>query len=110
MTFGEILKRLRERAALTQAALAEKSGVSLRTIQGWEQDYRCPVSASFFTLVKALGVSADAFAESTMSGQGAATNIRSAPRGKVRPSTSRTDLVGGQLEGKRPRSRLGKEK
>lgn len=63
MTFGEQVRGLREGAGLTQAELAEKSGVSLRTIQGWEQGYRCPVSADFFRLAAALGVSADRFAE-----------------------------------------------
>jgi transcriptional regulator with XRE-family HTH domain len=63
MTFNEILRTLREEAGLTQAGLAEKSGVPLRTIQGWEQGYRCPVSPDFFKLTGALGVSADRFAE-----------------------------------------------
>jgi transcriptional regulator with XRE-family HTH domain len=63
MQFNEILRRLREKAGLTQAGLAERAGVPLRTIQGWEQAYRCPVSPDFFSLVRALGVSADAFAD-----------------------------------------------
>lgn len=62
MQFGEKLKELREAAGLTQAALASESGLSLRTLQSWEQNHRAPVSPDFFKLVKALGVSADAFA------------------------------------------------
>jgi transcriptional regulator with XRE-family HTH domain len=62
MTFGDIMQSLREKAGLTQAGLAERSGIPLRTIQGWEQGYRSPVSPDFFKLVHALGVSADAFA------------------------------------------------
>jgi DNA-binding XRE family transcriptional regulator len=62
MTFGEILKGLREKAGLTQAALSEKSGLSIRSIQGWERDSRCPISPSFFRLTRALGVSSEAFA------------------------------------------------
>ena len=61
MEFGTMLKQLRERKGLTQAALAQRSGLSLRTIQGWEQGRRQPVSADFFRLTKALGVSADEF-------------------------------------------------
>ena len=63
MSFGEALRRLREKAGLTQAALADKSGIPIRTIQGWEQDYRSPVSGDFFKLSSALGVSADVFAK-----------------------------------------------
>jgi transcriptional regulator with XRE-family HTH domain len=61
MSFGQRLRSLREKAGLTQAALAELAGVPLRTVQGWEQDYRCPVSPDFFKLARALGVSADEF-------------------------------------------------
>jgi DNA-binding XRE family transcriptional regulator len=60
--FSEMLNRLREKAGLTQAALARRAGLSLRTVQSWEQGRRSPVSADFFKLVKALGVSADEFA------------------------------------------------
>lgn len=66
MSFGETLRRLREEAGLTQAALAERAAIPIRTIQGWEQNYRCPVSPDFFRLVKALGAPADAFAESVI--------------------------------------------
>ena len=62
-TFAETLKRIREKAGLTQAALALKSGISLRTIQQWEQGHRSPVSPDFFKLVSTLRVSADAFAK-----------------------------------------------
>src|SRR4051794_14736934 len=60
-SFGETLRHLRESGGLTQTGLAEKSGVKLRTIQGWEQGYRCPVSPDFFRLVRALGVSCEVF-------------------------------------------------
>jgi transcriptional regulator with XRE-family HTH domain len=63
MTFGRMVRRLREKAGMTQADLAEKSGIPLRTIQGWEQDYRCPISLDFFKLAKALGVDCTAFAD-----------------------------------------------
>ena len=42
MTFGEKLKAARERANLTQTMLAESSGISLRTIQNWENGVRKP--------------------------------------------------------------------
>ena len=42
MTFGEKLRAARERANLTQTMLAESSGISLRTIQNWENEVRKP--------------------------------------------------------------------
>jgi transcriptional regulator with XRE-family HTH domain len=62
MLFSDALKDARKRAGLTQDRLARDSGLSLRTIQSWEQGRRSPVSPDFFKLVKALGVSADDFA------------------------------------------------
>lgn len=64
MELAEMLQKFREEKGLTQAALAKKAGVSLRTIQSWEQERRSPISPDFFRVVKALGVSADDFAES----------------------------------------------
>jgi transcriptional regulator with XRE-family HTH domain len=63
MTFAEMLRRLREEADLTQAALARKAGLSLRTIQGWEQGRRSPVWPAFFKLADALGADPRAFAK-----------------------------------------------
>lgn len=42
MSFGTRLKDARKRAGLQQKELAERSGVSLRTIQNWEGDKRRP--------------------------------------------------------------------
>jgi transcriptional regulator with XRE-family HTH domain len=70
MDFATIMRQLREHANLTQAELAERAGLPLRTIQGWEQGYRCPVSPAFFKLAKALGASCEAFA-----------NFRAPPKG-----------------------------
>lgn len=61
-----MIQQFREKKGMTQAALAERAGVSIRTIQSWEQGYRAPVSPDFFKVVKALGVSADEFAEAVM--------------------------------------------
>ena len=63
MNFGGVLNELREKAGLTQAALADKANLSLRTIQAWEQGRRSPVSPDFFKLVKALGATCEAFAD-----------------------------------------------
>jgi transcriptional regulator with XRE-family HTH domain len=55
-TFGQILRRLRTAAGLTQAQLAARAKVSPATLQNWEIDHRCPVSADFWSVLKVLGV------------------------------------------------------
>lgn len=45
------LKKMRESAGLSQAQLAEKSGVNKRTLQVYEQGYRNIDGASLETLV-----------------------------------------------------------
>jgi transcriptional regulator with XRE-family HTH domain len=59
MPFGDKLRELRELAGLSQAALAEKAELSIRSIQNWEQGHRGPSAAAIFSLAKALGVSAE---------------------------------------------------
>ena len=63
MTFADVLKGLRAKAGLSQSKLAERSGVSVRTIQGWERGGRSPVSTDFFKLAAALGTDCRAFAD-----------------------------------------------
>lgn len=61
MSFGTRLKQARSKAGLQQKDLAERSGISLRTIQNWEGDKRRP---SHFDAVadvaRVLGVSSAA--------------------------------------------------
>jgi transcriptional regulator with XRE-family HTH domain len=59
MTFGEALKRFRERAGLTQAALAERAGLPLRSVQNWEISHREPRIDGLKRLARALGVTVD---------------------------------------------------
>ena len=54
-TLGQMLKRFREEAGLTQAELAERAGVSLRTIQGWEIDRRAAVRQDILRTMDVLG-------------------------------------------------------
>jgi transcriptional regulator with XRE-family HTH domain len=61
MSFGDTLKDLRERLAVTQAALAETSGVPLGTVRDYEQGRREPLLSTAQKLAKALGVSLDQF-------------------------------------------------
>jgi transcriptional regulator with XRE-family HTH domain len=62
VSFGEQLRALRERAQLTQAALAEKAGLSLWSLQSWEQGRkgggsRGPSAPVLVRLANALDVS-----------------------------------------------------
>ena len=84
MHFGELMSRLRQGAGLTQASLADRAGLSLRTVQSWEQGRRVPVSPDFFKLVQALGVSADAFA-----GIAAASKATSGPSGQKKSAAGK---------------------
>ena len=56
MTFGQNLQRLRNKAKLSQAGLAERSGISVNTIQNWEIDRHQPRIDALPKLAKALGV------------------------------------------------------
>jgi transcriptional regulator with XRE-family HTH domain len=62
-TFAERLRELRQAADLTQEGLAEASGVPLPSVRGYEQGQREPYWHAYNKLLKALGVSADAFAD-----------------------------------------------
>jgi DNA-binding XRE family transcriptional regulator len=59
--FNERLRELREKAGLTQRALAERAGVPLGSIQHHEQGVRVPSWASVAKICRALGVSCEAF-------------------------------------------------
>jgi transcriptional regulator with XRE-family HTH domain len=61
MTFAERLRELREQAGLTQAALAERSALSIGAVRNYEQGLREPYWAALFMLADALGVSSEAF-------------------------------------------------
>jgi transcriptional regulator with XRE-family HTH domain len=63
MRFGENLKRLRERAELSQSQLAEKAGLSVRNIQNWEQAHRVPRAPALLALAKSLGSTVEALLE-----------------------------------------------
>jgi transcriptional regulator with XRE-family HTH domain len=63
MRFQELLKDLRGKANLTQAALAKNSGLPLSTIRGYEQGTRIPSWPAIVRLAGALGVPVDRFSE-----------------------------------------------
>lgn len=57
---SETLRPLRQKAGLTQSALAEKLGVSDRAVSRWENDDACPDVTLLPPLAMLLGVSVDA--------------------------------------------------
>src|SRR5262249_13617606 len=64
MKYGERLRQLREQAGLTQEQLAERSGVNLWTLRGYEQCRLEPSWKGAIALAAAaLGVAVEAFAD-----------------------------------------------
>src|SRR5262249_37676588 len=61
MTFAERLGELREAGGLTQAALAEATGLSLGAVRNYEQGIRELYWPVIFKLADALGVGCEAF-------------------------------------------------
>lgn len=59
--FARRLKELREKAGLSQKALAEKAGLALSAIGHLEQGLRMPAWETVRDLARALGVSCSAF-------------------------------------------------
>ena len=60
--FGERLRELREKAGMTQAQLADKSGLPIGSIRNYEQGQREPYWQVVFKLAASLGTSCEAFA------------------------------------------------
>jgi transcriptional regulator with XRE-family HTH domain len=59
--FAERLKELRAKAGLSQAALADRSGVAVSTIRQFEYGLREPTYGTLVKLARGLGVSLAAF-------------------------------------------------
>lgn len=59
MTFGKRLKSYRKAKGLTQQVLAEKIGVSDKTVSRWESDGGYPDVPTLVPLARALGVTVD---------------------------------------------------
>jgi transcriptional regulator with XRE-family HTH domain len=62
MTFGEKLRQLREAAGLSEAKLAERSGVSFGAIHNYALGLRKPGFAAVVKIARALGTTCEAFA------------------------------------------------
>jgi transcriptional regulator with XRE-family HTH domain len=53
---GKHLQELRTKAGLSQSQLAEKAGVKVASLRGWEIDRRQPKTEALLALAQALGV------------------------------------------------------
>ena len=67
-TFAERLRELREKSGLTQAQLAEASGLPIGSIRNYEQGQREPYWSVLFKLARALHVSVEVFGACVESG------------------------------------------
>jgi transcriptional regulator with XRE-family HTH domain len=63
-TFAEVLRGLREKAGLSQRDLAERSGISQKSISVWEMGESQPILSNLQKLCAALGVGCEVFFES----------------------------------------------
>ena len=59
MTFGERLQALRQRAGMSQDALAERLGVSRQAVSRWERDETMPETDKVIALAELFGVTTD---------------------------------------------------
>jgi len=59
MTFGEKVQRLRQRAGLSQDALADRLQVSRQAISRWERDETMPEPEKIVVLADLFGVTTD---------------------------------------------------
>src|SRR5262245_56438500 len=84
MRYCERLQQLREKAGLTQEQLAERSGVKLWTLRGYEQGRREPNWKAALCLAVALGVAAEAFADCEEGTAEDADQQDKRPRGRPR--------------------------
>ena len=59
MTFGEKLQGLRQKAGMSQDALAEKLDVSRQAVSRWERDETMPETEKVIVLAELFGVTTD---------------------------------------------------
>ena len=60
-TYGERMRELREKAGLTQEAVARRIDQSVSTVRDWESNRKLPACHSLFKVAEVLGVSCTAF-------------------------------------------------
>jgi transcriptional regulator with XRE-family HTH domain len=105
MTFAEKLRELRDARGLSEARLADASGLPLATLHNYGLGRRKPSLAAAVKLARALGVTCEAFADcEDVAGE-------EADKGKPEPKPARTrsalapSPAGAKAEPKEPRDR-----
>jgi transcriptional regulator with XRE-family HTH domain len=101
VTFAQRLRELRDRAGLTQEALAEASGIPVWTVRNYEQGRREPNWKGFLQLVVTLGVSVEGFSDCTSRDE---AESPAAP-GRPRSIDGDPDTVSGTSRSTRPGNR-----
>ncbi len=76
MTFAEKLRQLRDGAGLSEAKLADASGLTFASVHGYGLGRRTPSFPAVVKIARALGVTCEAFADC----EGMAESERPAPK------------------------------
>ena len=101
MTFGEKLRELREKAGLSQADLAFRSGLHPQSVAKLEQGSRDPAFFTAKSLAKVLGVSVAVFEDTRPAEEGQPTAPEQPPAEKPkrgRPRKTAKEQPAGQPE------------
>jgi tetratricopeptide (TPR) repeat protein/transcriptional regulator with XRE-family HTH domain len=99
LAFGDLLRRYRVLAGLTQEALAERAHLSTRAISALEQGInRTPRTATLALLAEALELSAEAHAALAAAAQQDTRVGQQAPAGRAAARSSSPPLVGRAQE------------
>lgn len=98
---GAKLRDLRTKAGLTQAELAEKAGITVRTVSRLETGSHVATFQVIVLLARSLGTDCREFAELTSSH----TVLKTEPQGRGRPKKEAAEPAGPEV--KRPRGRAG---
>lgn len=75
------IRKLRERRGLTQQELADRCGVSLRTVQNWEGGRHIPDST--LIILELLGITEDSMKNISSSAKGNAVSVSAAEGSQV---------------------------
>jgi transcriptional regulator with XRE-family HTH domain len=78
---GQRLQELRERAGLTQPALAEAAGVPVGSLRNWEQGLVLPQLPAAYRLAKALSITLDELAGKVFEEKPPVPKKKPAPKG-----------------------------
>jgi transcriptional regulator with XRE-family HTH domain len=85
MTLGDKLKAERDKAGMSQEALARKSDLSVSAVRDYEQGKKEPSLRNAVKIADALGVSVEVFADSVR-GELPARYVKRAGRRRMRPA------------------------